>query len=100
MIPLCTDCFHEPRCQGPNIIAIIHLVNNLLPIRFLDVTVVLNLFAHLHDLPFALQVILLSKKDLQKITERLLDMHLNESEVFIAFVFEDLCEERDLVVVP
>ena len=45
-------------------------------------------------------MILLPKKDLQEVTEGLLDMHLNESEVFIAFVFEDLCEERDLVVVP
>ena len=68
-----------------HIFSVIHFVYNFFPVGVFN-EARLYLLTHLVNLTFAFKVVFFSNKDLEEVGKGFLNMHLDESKFFIAFI--------------
>ena len=88
--------------QDLRVSVVIHPHYDFLPNWFIELSnasLFLQAFYQSIEVRFALGRIFFAEHSLEYLDEGVFDMHLNVSEFFIAFVFEDFCEESNLMVI-
>ena len=78
---------------------LVHFLKNFLPHPVVNLAI-LNRFEHLLDVFFALEGELIFEHDLDEANQSILHVDLNETEVLIAFIFENFGKQGYIVLFP
>jgi len=92
------DLLKEPLLEHVRVLGIVHLLDDLPPHPLID-TASLDYFEHAINFDFDFEGVLVLDEDFQQVQKGVLDVHLDESELFVALVLQNPGEQRDVVVV-